>query len=151
MNRHAAFARTANASSITPAALPIPKVLFVDDSRTMLFVLRVHLAGCNLELLEAPDGVSAMRCAMKTRPAIIISDVEMPGLSGIELCRMIRGAPGLQHTSVILISSKWTTAKRREVEAIGVEGVLPKPIDPSVLTQMVRALLVRGGKESIHD
>lgn len=151
MNRHTGCARTASASPITAAAIPNPKVLFVDDSRTMLFVLRVHLAGCNLELLEASDGVSAMRCAMKTRPAIIISDVEMPGLSGIELCRMVRGAPGLQHTSVVLISSKWTIARRREVESIGVDGILPKPIDPIVLTQMVRALLVRGAKASIHD
>ena len=134
-----------------PAAPPIPKVLFVDDSRTMLFVLRVHLAGSNLELLEAPDGVSAMRCAMKTQPSIIISDVEMPGLSGIELFRMVRSAPGLQHTRVILISSKWTTARRREVESIGVDGILPKPIDPDILKRMITALLLKGAKGSSHD
>jgi putative two-component system response regulator len=123
-----------------------PKILFVDDSRTMLFVLRAHLSGCHFELLDAPDGVTAMRYAMKVRPAVIISDVEMPGVSGIDLCRLVRSAPGLKHTRMILISSKWTTARRREVESIGVDGMLPKPIEPDVLKQMVVSLVVRGSK-----
>lgn len=125
---------------------PNPKILFVDDSRTMLFVLRAHLSGCNFEFLEAPDGMTAMRCAMKVRPSVIISDVEMPGVSGIDLCRLVRSAPGLTHTRLILISSKWTTARRREVESIGVDGMLPKPLDPDMLKQLVMSLVVGGSK-----
>lgn len=122
------------------------KILFVDDSRTMLFVLRAHLSGCNFQFLEAPDGTTAMRYALKERPIVIISDVEMPGVSGIDLCRLVRSAPGLKHTRLILISSKWTTARRSEVESIGVDGMLPKPIDPDVLKQMVMSLVSGGSK-----
>lgn len=122
---------------------PSRKILFVDDSRTMLFVLRAHLSGCNFELLDAADGVAAMRCALKERPSIIISDVEMPGLSGIELFRLVRSAPGLKHTRVILISSKWTVARRREVDALGVDGVLSKPIEPDLLKSTILSLLLK--------
>jgi chemosensory pili system protein ChpA (sensor histidine kinase/response regulator) len=120
--------------------VPIPsnyKILLVDDSKTVINVLRTYLMGAGFEFLEASDGRDALRIAMRERPALVISDVEMPRLSGLELCRTIRTAPGLAHTKVVLISSKWTTERQEEAKRLRVDAWLQKPVDSMGLARLV--------------
>lgn len=126
--------------NVAPVENKKRKILVVDDSKTMLFVLRTHLTDRSLEFLEASDGETAMRCALRQQPDVIISDVQMPGMSGIELCRLVKRAPGLRSTRLVLMSSKWTRERRREVEQIGIDGILEKPVDPQRLERLISRL-----------
>lgn len=112
-------------------------ILLVDDSKTVLSVLRTYLMGAGFEFVEASDGKDALRLAMRTRPAVVISDVEMPHLDGLELCRAIRAAPGLSHAKLILISSKWTAERQEEVKRLQVDSWLQKPVDCQQLARIV--------------
>jgi chemosensory pili system protein ChpA (sensor histidine kinase/response regulator) len=112
-------------------------ILLVDDSKTVLSVLRTYLMGAGFEFVAASDGRDALRLAMRTRPAVVISDVEMPHVDGLELCRVIRTAPGLTRTKVILISSKWTTERQEEAKRLKVDSCLQKPVDSSELARLV--------------
>jgi CheY-like chemotaxis protein len=113
------------------------RILLVDDSKTVVSVLRTYLTGAGFEFLEAPDGREALRIALRTRPAVVISDVEMPHLGGLELCEAIRAAPGLAHTRIALISSKWTAARVEQAKRARVDARFIKPIDSRELARLV--------------
>jgi two-component system chemotaxis response regulator CheY len=112
-------------------------ILLVDDSKTVLSVLRTYLMGAGFDFIEASDGRDALRLAMRTHPAVVISDVEMPHVGGLELCRVIRTAPGLAHTKLILISSKWTAERQEEAKRLKVDAWLQKPVDSRELARIV--------------
>lgn len=118
-------------------AAPNFKILLVDDSRTVLNVLRTYLTGAGFEFLEAADGKAALRLVLREQPAVVITDLEMPQMDGIELCRTIRAAPGLVRTKLILISAKWTPERQKEAEKIAVDARLLKPIDCRELARLV--------------
>ena len=105
------------------------KILLVDDSKTVLLTLRTHLMGKGFEFLEANNGRAALRLALRERPALVITDVEMPEMNGLDLCRAIRAAPGLIDTKLVLVSSRWTLERVSEAEALRVTVRLAKPID----------------------
>lgn len=113
------------------------KILLVDDSRTVLNVLRTYLMGAGFEFLEAADGKAALRLVLREQPAVVITDLEMPQMDGLELCRAIRSAPGLARTKLILISAKWTAERQKEAEKLSVNASLLKPIDCRELARLV--------------
>ncbi len=126
---------TANHSSQAPMAAK--KILLVDDSMTVRFVLRTYLMGRGAEFAAESDGVAALRVVLREHPDVVISDVEMPNMTGLELCEAIRSAPGLGDVRLVLISSKWTEERRREARRLGVEMCLEKPVDPSRLMPLL--------------
>ena len=69
------------------------KVLLVDDTRTLLSLIQVYLMGWQIQFVEAKDGTEGLARAREHRPALVISDVRMPGMDGFELCAAIRGEP----------------------------------------------------------
>ncbi len=113
------------------------KILLVDDSRTVVSVLRTYLMGAGFEFLEASDGLEALRLAIRERPAVVISDIEMPSIDGLELCRAIRAAQGLSHTKLVLISSKWTMRRQVEARNLRVDAIRQKPVDNQELAHLV--------------
>lgn len=66
------------------------KVMIVDDALFMRTVLRKALSGANVQVLEAPDGPSAIRMYEEQRPGLVLLDISMPGMNGIEVLKMIR-------------------------------------------------------------
>lgn len=117
------------------------KILLVDDSPTVTCVLRTYMMGHGWEFIHEPDGERGLRRALLDRPDVIVSDVEMPVRSGLELCAAVKAAPGLAHVRVILISSKWTSARRQDAIRAGVDGWLPKPVQEQALISLVTSLL----------
>jgi two-component system chemotaxis response regulator CheY len=117
--------------------MPSRKVLLVDDSMTVRLVLRTYLMGRGAEFIAESDGIAALRTVLRERPDVVITDIEMPNMSGLELCEAIRSAPGLSDVQLVLISSKWTEARRRAARRLGVRLCLEKPIDPAALAQVL--------------
>jgi len=124
------------------------KILLVDDSPTVTCVLRTYLMGHDWDFIHEPDGEQGLRRALTDRPNVIVSDIEMPHRSGLELCATVKSAPGLGHVRVILISSKWTDERRAQAKAAGVDGWLAKPVDEQALLSLVSSLLQ--GSEPAH-
>jgi two-component system, chemotaxis family, chemotaxis protein CheY len=128
------------------AATPIPvreprKILLVDDSRTITCVLRAYLMDRGDEFLVASDADSALRCVLREQPDLLIADIEMPGMSGLDLCRVLRATPRLSRVRLVVISGGWTESRHEEARRIGIDGWLSKPVNPEKLAALVHKLL----------
>ena len=117
------------------------RVLLVDDTRTLLSLIQVYLMGWQLEFHEAKDGLEALAKVRELRPALVVTDVRMPGLDGFELCAAIRADPVLQATPVVLLTSLNDEVSRRKGQQVGASAFLTKPVSVDELRQIVGTLL----------
>jgi CheY-like chemotaxis protein len=126
-----------------PACLPVevesavkPRVLIVDDSWSMRQTLRLLLSP-DFECALAENGVSALDQARQQPPDIIVSDVNMDGMDGYELCRRVRAEPPLQQVPFLFISGH---APRPGVPEAA-DAYLVKPVQPTVLIARLHELI----------
>jgi len=117
------------------------KVLLVDDTRTLLSLIQVYLVGWELEFLQAKDGVEGLAKAREHKPAIVISDVQMPGMDGFELCAAIRADRTLKATPLVLLTSLNDQAARRKGKLVGATAFLTKPVSVEELRRTVSTIL----------
>ncbi|MBI2061046.1 MAG: response regulator [Nitrospirae bacterium] len=109
-----------------------PVVLIVDDDDQIRSLLRRLLSG-RCRCIEAADGTEGYALALRETPDIILTDHEMPGLKGADLCRTIRGSPALAGTKIILMSGTFSGEGASPEKASGCDAFLKKPFDPQEL------------------
>jgi CheY-like chemotaxis protein len=109
-----------------------------DDDIRMVTTRCLRRAGHTV--VAAPDGAQALHAVRQHRPDVVITDVEMPHLTGLQLCRAIRDDPELQAIPVVLVSGSIHPEDPRAVEA-GATDILTKPFLPSDLLNRLTALL----------
>jgi two-component system chemotaxis response regulator CheY len=115
-------------------------VLIVDDSQTMRKVIRksVILSGVELgECWEAGDGREALKTLHSHSINLILTDVNMPGMDGLELIRELQKEDSLRKIPVVLISSQKNEERFQEASALGVKGYLQKPFYPEALRDLL--------------
>ena len=117
------------------------RVLLVDDTRTLLSLLQVYLMGWQLEFHEAKDGLEGLAKARELKPALVVTDVRMPGMDGFELCAAIRADEELHHLPVVLLTSLNDEASRKKGRLVGASAFLSKPVSVDELRQTVGTLL----------
>ncbi|MCA2211762.1 response regulator [Jidongwangia harbinensis] len=118
-------------------------LLIAEDDPDVSFTLeRIFLrAGCTV--LTASDGVAALEIAVQHRPGVILTDLDMPRMTGLELCREIRGHADLHRTPVAIVSGSLIPGDPRAAEA-GLCAVVPKPFARDVLVGAVQHLADAG-------
>jgi twitching motility two-component system response regulator PilG len=117
------------------------RILIVDDTKTLPKLVRVYLLGCGFDFEEAHDGEEAYSKAQVWRPDLVIADVQMPKMSGFELCAAIRADPELQRVPVVLLTSLRDNASRRKASLVGASAFLNKPVQVEELCTIVARLL----------
>ncbi|WNG34213.1 response regulator [Archangium violaceum] len=113
-----------------------PRVLIVDDSWSMRQTLRLLLSP-DFDCAIAEDGASALELARENPPDIIVSDVNMEGMDGYELCRRVRAEPSLEKVPFVFISGH---APRPGIPEAG-DAYLIKPVQPAVLISQLHQML----------
>ncbi len=116
------------------------KVLVVDDDTEVVHYLRTLLAP-EYKMIYCFDAESALKAAHEERPQLILSDVVMPGMSGYELCHMIKDDLQTSHIPVILVTAKITDENKVEGLNSGADAYVTKPFAPKVLMAMIKSLL----------
>lgn len=121
--------------------LGLPKLLVVDDSLSARTSLSTLLRDTGYEVNTAIDGLDAMNQIRKKRPDLVLTDLEMPRMSGMELTSMIRGREEIESIPVMMITSRTTNRHREEATSAGVSSFLTKPWTENMLLDNVRTLL----------
>ena len=117
------------------------RILIVDDNETNRDILKTRLAVHGYDLLEAGDGEEALAVVKEQHPDLVLLDVMMPKLDGIEVCRRLKADPSLPFMAVILVTAK---ADTRDVVAgleAGADEYLAKPVDQLALVARVKSVL----------
>ncbi len=115
----------------------MPTVLVVDDEPTIRTLIRAVLEPTEYSVVEAVDGVSALEVAGKLRPDLILLDIALPRLSGLEVCRRLKGDSATASTPVILLTGFVQEAEREAGEQAGAEGFIAKPFSPAALLKRI--------------
>jgi class 3 adenylate cyclase/CheY-like chemotaxis protein len=118
-----------------------PRILIVDDNETNRDILLTRLGGHGYELLQAADGEEALAAARASLPDLILLDIMMPKVDGIEVCRQLKNDRALPFMPIILVTAK---ADSKDVVAgldAGADEYLTKPFDHMALVARVRSML----------
>jgi DNA-binding response OmpR family regulator len=117
------------------------KVLLVDDSSTVLLFEKMVLSEEPYDLVLAKDGQEGVEKALAERPHLILMDVMMPRMTGVEACRQIRARGEISRTPVILVTTRGEPEAVASGRAAGCSDYVTKPINPAELRSKIRALI----------
>lgn len=115
-----------------------PLILVVDDVEDGRIVVCDFLALRGFELATAADGVEAVEKALELRPDLILMDVWLPNMNGLEATRRIKADPRTADVPILAVTAHALASARAEAEAAGCDGVITKPFSPRDLEHEVR-------------
>jgi DNA-binding response OmpR family regulator len=116
-------------------------VLIVDDEPNIVQLVRITLEHSRLHVLEACDGTTALDRAVAVRPNLILLDIDLPDVSGLEVCRRLRREARLAETKIVMLTA---AAQQDDVArglAAGADQYLTKPFSPVRLLSLVEQLM----------
>jgi two-component system cell cycle response regulator DivK len=122
-------------------AMSAKTILYVEDNEVNRRLVRDLLKRTSYRLLEAPDGEAGMAIARQEHPDLILMDVQLPRVSGIEATRTLRGEPATADTPIIAITSFALGGDEQKAREAGATAYLAKPFSPRDLLEMIRRLL----------
>lgn len=120
-----------------------PTVLVVEDDPTILQLLEVNFEMEGFSVLLAEDGAIGLEKARVSAPDVIVSDVMMPNMSGLEMVAELKGSPATNSIPIILLSAKAQGEDVRQGIAAGADDYVTKPFEPLDLVERVNSLLAR--------
>ncbi len=117
------------------------KILLVEDNEQNRYLATFLLEQRGHEVLHAPNGPLSMELAASACPDLILLDIQLPGMDGHAMARMLKGNPALKAIPIVAVTSYAMAGDRERVLAEGVEGYIEKPIDPQTFVAEVERYL----------
>ncbi|MCG8406519.1 MAG: response regulator [Phycisphaerales bacterium] len=118
-----------------------PRILVCDDEPHIVHVVSTKLRNGGFEVMTAADGEEALNAAMQYKPDLVITDYQMPYLSGLELCVKLRADPETQAIPVIMLTARGFSLGEDDLKDTSIQKVLPKPFSPREVLRSVQAIL----------
>ena len=124
------------------------KILVVDDEQDLVKLVRYNLEKDGYKVVTASNGEDALFLARKERPELVVLDLMLPGIDGLEVCKKLKADPELANTAIVML-----TAKGEEVDItlglkLGADDYVTKPFSPKELVARVQAVLRRSKSSS---
>ncbi|WP_019669080.1 response regulator transcription factor [Eudoraea adriatica] len=123
------------------------KILLVDDEPDILEILKYNLSSQGYQVYTAKNGIEGVEKAKKKIPHLIILDVMMPEMDGIEACEIIRNTKGLENTIITFLTARGEDYSQVAGFDAGADDYITKPIKPKLLVSKIKALLRRLSEE----
>ena len=117
------------------------KVLVADDEIHIVQIVAMKLRNNGFEVVTADNGSDAYKLCCDEKPNIVITDYQMPGLTGIELIEKIRATAGIENTPVIVLTARGFAIDEGEQERLNIAEFLSKPFSPKELLSRVEGIL----------
>lgn len=130
-----------------------PRVLLVDDERSIRTICRVNLEGDGLAVTEAEDGAEALEEVKRERPSLVLLDVMMPGVDGWSVAEQLAEDDETREIPVVFLSARASREDHLHAQELGAVGYVVKPFDPIELAGIVREVLervARGEREQLN-
>lgn len=127
------------------------KILLVDDEPDILEILSYNLIAEGYTVVTAANGLEAVKSAKKNQPHLIIMDVMMPEMDGIEACGQIRAFPELKGTIITFLTARGEDYSQLAGFEAGADDYITKPIKPKILVSKIKALLRRLNEATLMD
>jgi two-component system, chemotaxis family, chemotaxis protein CheY len=120
----------------------MPNILVVEDSPTMRQLISFAMKRIpNSRVIEATDGVDALKKLSSDKIDLILADINMPVMDGLKLVSLVRGNPVFKDIPIIMVTTEGAEEDRKRALAIGANAYLPKPIQTQALLKLVTAYL----------
>lgn len=124
------------------------RVIVAEDNRVLQDVIRFNLARAGFEVRTAFEGAQALRLLEEQPADVLVTDCQMPGMSGLELCTAIRGHAVYSNLPILFCSAKGLEIEQETLEKLRLPGILCKPFSPRSLVEKVQALAEAGSEPS---
>jgi len=122
------------------------RVLVVDDERDILELVKYNLDREGYHVTVVATGEDALAAARTKTPDIVVLDLMLPGVDGLEVCRRLKGDPKTRNIPIVMLTAKGDEADVVTGLELGASDYVTKPFSPRVLTARIRAVLRRGGE-----
>jgi phosphate regulon transcriptional regulator PhoB len=122
------------------------KILIVDDEPDLVELVSYNLRKDGFKVSTAPDGEDALEKVRKSAFDLIILDLMLPGIQGVELCRMLRSNPKTESIPIIMLTAKGELSDKIRGLETGADDYMTKPFSPKELLARVKAILRRSGE-----
>ncbi|MBI4314217.1 MAG: response regulator [Candidatus Omnitrophica bacterium] len=116
------------------------KVLMIDDEQAQVTVVRMRLETAGFDVISALDGEEGLRLVAEHRPDVVIVDLMIPKVDGIEFCKTVKNDPKLKHIPVVLFTASACKDLEELCQAYGFSAYLTKPYEADVLVDLVKSM-----------
>ena len=127
------------------------KILIIEDDPDILEFVSFNLRKEGYEVFVAKDGVKGVQMCIQVQPDLVLLDVMMPRMDGVEVCELISSNPTISNTIVAMLSARGEDYSQLAAFDAGADAYITKPIRPKLLVSKVKALLRRAGDEPMKQ
>lgn len=120
-----------------------PSILIVDDNPANMKLVRVLLSSEGYNVRTALDAAEALSELRNSRPDLILMDIQLPGMDGLELTRKLKSDPATRGIKIVGLTAYAMRGDQERIIAAGCDGYIPKPIDTRTLPNSIRGYLKR--------
>jgi two-component system chemotaxis response regulator CheY len=113
------------------------KALIVDDSKSMREMVMFTLKSAEYEVIQAEDGIEALKVIGDQKIDLVITDLNMPNMNGLELIKELRAKPGFAYTPILMLTTETDGFKKIEGKNMGATGWIVKPFEPARFIQII--------------
>jgi len=126
------------------------KILIVDDDKTTRKLLSLYLKGSGFEVVTAENGLNALEKLGSDTFQLVLTDLNMPYMDGIEFLKAMKSNPGTSHIPALMLTTETDEEERQRAISAGADGYLSKPVTSEVVAakirQMISEIFSKGGK-----
>ena len=126
------------------------KILLIEDNEENRYLTTFLLEAHGFEVVCAETGPAGIALAARERPDLILLDIQLPGMDGHEVARLLKADAQLKEIPIVAVTSYAMVGDREKVYAAGAEGYIEKPINPETFISEVQQFLPRTGKEPLQ-
>jgi CheY-like chemotaxis protein len=119
------------------------RILLVDDMRTVLLLEEMLMHSAGFETETASNGKEALESVKRSPPDLVVLDVAMPVMNGIETCRILKANPTTKHIPVVMLTTMGEKTSMEDARVAGCDGYVTKPVQKNELIKKIKALLAK--------
>lgn len=123
--------------------MPKEKILIVDDEQDLVKLIRYHLEKDGYKVLSASNGEDALFMARRERPELMVLDLMLPGIDGLEVCKKLKTTPELTTIAIVMLTAKGEESDITVGLRLGADDYMTKPFSPKELIARIQAVLRR--------